>query len=140
MNQTAQALGLSQTYYINENGLDVNADISGGYGSAENIGSLLTYIITHKPDLLEATRYPTATISSFSKNHVAKNTDTIINEIPGLIASKTGYTSLAGGNLAVAFDAGLQRPMVIVVLGSTESGRFTDVSQLVKATMNYVRE
>ncbi len=140
MNQTAQTLGLSQTYFINENGLDVASDLSGGYGSAQNVAQLMQYIITHKPDLLEATKYPTSTISSATKNHVAQNTDTIVTSIPGLIASKTGYTSLAGGNLAVAFDAGLERPMVIVVLGSTEDGRFTDVSQLVKATLAYVGE
>ncbi len=140
MNQTAQTLGLSQTYFINENGLDVSGTISGGYGSAHNVAQLMQYIITQKPSLLEATTYPVATVSSFSQNHVAQNTDTLIPNIPGLLASKTGYTSLAGGNLAVAFDAGLEHPIVIVVLGSTQDGRFTDVSQLVKASLVYVRE
>ncbi len=139
MNQEAQTLGLAQTYFINENGLDVG-NLSGGYGSAENVSKLLQHIITQKPTLLEATKYPVSTISSATKNHTAKNTDTIISDIPGLIASKTGYTTLAGGNLAVAFDVGLQHPIIIVVLGSTQDGRFTDVSTLVKATLAYVRE
>lgn len=51
------------------------------------------------------------------------------------MASKTGLTDLAGGNLAIAFDAGLGHPIVVVVLGSTEDGRLTDVENLVDATL-----
>ena len=46
---------------------------------------------------------------------------------------KTGLTDLAGGNLAVVFDVGLAHPVVAVVLGSTESGRFVDMQKLVDA-------
>jgi D-alanyl-D-alanine carboxypeptidase len=48
--------------------------------------------------------------------------------------SKTGYTDLAGGNLAVVFDAGIGHPVAVVVLGSTKEERFTDVQRLVRAT------
>ena len=44
---------------------------------------------------------------------------------------KTGLTDLAGGNLAVVFDVGLAHPVVAVVLGSTEYGRFEDMQKLV---------
>ena len=37
MNTVAQGLGLKQTYFINEDGLDVG-DSSGGYGSAIDFG------------------------------------------------------------------------------------------------------
>ena len=139
MNEEAQTLGLTQTYFINENGLDVG-NLSGGYGSAENISKLLDYMITKKPQILEATKKSSTKFASATNNHTAKNTDTIVTDIPGLIASKTGYTDLAGGNLAIAFDAGVQRPLIIVVLGSTEAGRFTDMSQLVKASIAYIKE
>jgi D-alanyl-D-alanine carboxypeptidase len=52
-----------------------------------------------------------------------------------LIASKTGYTDLAGGNLAVAFDAGVNRPIVIAVLGSSREERFSDVEKLASAVL-----
>ena len=55
--------------------------------------------------------------------------------MPGLLRSKTGFTDLAGGNLAVIFDAGMNHPVAIVVLGSTQSGRFTDVKTLMAATL-----
>ncbi len=139
MNEKAKLLGLTQTYFINESGLD-EGQTSGGYGSAENAGKLMQYMLTNKPDILEATKYSTETISSSAKAHIAVNTNIDVNKIPGLIASKTGYTDLAGGNLAIAFDTSIGRPIIIVVLGSTEKGRFTDVNQLVSASLKYIKE
>src|SRR5581483_1075340 len=139
MNEEAKKIGLVNTYYMDENGLDIG-NTAGATGSAEDIAKLLTYIVTHKPDLLEATRYKVETIDSLNTSHVAKNTDEIVNEIPGIIASKTGYTDLAGGNLAVAFDSSIGHPIVVVVLGSTKTGRFDDMAALVKASLEYSRE
>ena len=86
------------------------------------------------PDLLEATRYKTLEFTSAQKTYVAKNTNAVIDKIPNAIASKTGFTDLAGGNLVVAFDAGLNRPIIVSILGSSEEGRFTDVLRLIGAT------
>ena len=47
--------------------------------------------------------------------------------------SKTGFTDLAGGNLALVFDAGIEHPIAVVVLGSSKKERFTDASALVAA-------
>lgn len=139
MNENAKTLGLKQTYFTNENGLD-SGETSGGYGSAIDVSNLMQYILKNHPDVLDATRYQTLDISSANKTHVAVNTNTDVNEIPGLIASKTGYTNLAGGNLVVAFDLSMGRPIIVVVLGSTTEGRFQDVAKLVKATRTYVAE
>jgi D-alanyl-D-alanine carboxypeptidase len=57
-----------------------------------------------------------------------------------LVASKTGTTDLAGGNLVVAFDPEIGRPIVISVLGSTEDGRFTDMEKLVSKTLSSHRD
>lgn len=138
MNLKAKELGLLETYFINESGLD-EGSISGGYSSVIDVTKLLQYILENRPRLIEATKYHTLTINSLEKSHIAKNTDDAIDQIPGLIASKTGYTDLAGGNLVVAFDASIGRPIIVVVLGSTEQGRFDDVSALVRASLEYVR-
>ncbi len=137
MNIRAQELGLTQTYFVNESGLDIG-NTSGGYGSAENVASLIAYILKNRPEILEATKYSELDISSEKKNHTAKNTNTDVGDIPGLIASKTGYTTLAGGNLAVAFDSSMGRPIVVVVLGSTPEDRFNDVKALVDASLDYL--
>ncbi len=92
------------------------------------------------PNILEATKDGKETISSLDHAHVAINTDNALSKIPNLIGSKTGYTDLAGGNLAVAFDAGLGRPIIMVVLGSTYDGRFIDMATLASSTLAYIQE
>jgi D-alanyl-D-alanine carboxypeptidase (penicillin-binding protein 5/6) len=138
MNMKAKEIGLKQTYFINESGLD-EGNTSGGYGSAIDVAKLMQYILENNPKLLEATRYESMTVSSANKQHIAKNTNIDIHSIPGLLASKTGFTDMAGGNLVIAFDASIGRPMIVVVLGSTEEGRFSDVSALVKASLETLK-
>lgn len=137
MNTKAQQIGLTQTYFVNESGLDIGST-SGGYGTAIDVANLIRYILEKKPQILEATKYKKVTVDSEKKAHVAKNTNSEVNDIPGLMASKTGYTDMAGGNLAVAFDASMGRPIIVVVLGSTHEGRFSDVQNLVKASLDLI--
>jgi len=139
MNKRAKELGLDQTFFVNESGLDVGS-VSGGYGSANDVNSLMKFMIISQPEIMEATKYPILSIDSDSKKHLAKNTNDIINSIPGLFASKTGFTDLAGGNLVVAFDPSLGKPIIITVLGSTQEGRFEDVKMLVNATLDYLNQ
>jgi D-alanyl-D-alanine carboxypeptidase len=102
---------------------------------------LLKNIIKNNPSLIESTSENTEDFVSESNiKHVASNTDAVMNEIPGLIASKTGYTDLAGGNLAVVFDAGIMHPVAVVVLGSTVDGRFSDVVKLTQLALQKISE
>jgi len=136
MNRAAISLGLTQSYFINESGLDTNATVGGGYGSARDVASLLAYIVSTHPNLLNATAYETLNfVSEDQYVYDAVNTNTAVGSIPGLIASKTGFTDLAGGNLAIAFDAGINHPVVAVVLGSSFEGRFTDIEKIVSASL-----
>ncbi|MFA6253700.1 MAG: serine hydrolase [Candidatus Paceibacterota bacterium] len=137
MNNKALELGLIDLRFINPTGLDENFQ-PGGSGSALSVAKLFSYVIKNNPKLLSATREASITEKSLDNfNHTVLNTDEIVNEIPGLLASKTGLTDLAGGNLAIAANLGLRRPVAIVVLGSSEQGRFTDTQKLVEATLNY---
>lgn len=139
MNVKAKDIGLKQAFFINETGLDVG-DVSGGYASASDVTNLMKYLMEKHPEVIEATRYESLKIKSDTKNHTAQNTNNIVNSIPGLIASKTGYTDLAGGNLVIAFDASLNKPVIVTVLGSTQNGRFDDVEALVNATLEYLNQ
>ena len=139
MNNKASTLGLKNTYFINETGLDEDDIKSGAYGSAHDVSALFEYAITHHPELLAATKEPRGVYYSFSNQaHMGKNTNFLVDEIPGIIASKTGFTNTAGGNLVVAFDPEIGRPIIISILGSTERGRFEDVRALVSAVMFYI--
>lgn len=134
MNIRAQELGLSQTYFRNPTGLDVTEQAAGAYGSARDMAILLQHIVREYPAILEATQTRVSTLQTESGfTHTAHNTNPYVDQIPGLIGSKTGYTELAGGNLVVAFEAGVNRPVIVVVLGSTQSGRFSDVQTLAEA-------
>ncbi|MDP6388097.1 MAG: hypothetical protein QGG63_02395 [Candidatus Pacebacteria bacterium] len=136
MNEKVREIGLNQTYFINPTGLDTNGDIGGGYGSARDTAKLLEYAVVSAPEIIDATRYNALQFISLSDiSHTATNTNSSINKVPGLIASKTGLTDLAGGNLVIAFDAGINHPIIISVLGSTQEGRFRDVEKLVTASL-----
>lgn len=135
MNARAKELGMTDTVYKNTTGLDITDTESGADGSAADMAKLMSYIVLHYPELLHATTEPTVTIASEDGfSHNGQNTNYYTNEIPGLIGSKTGYTTLAGGNLVVAFNAGLNRPVVAVALGSTRQARFTDILALSAAS------
>jgi len=134
MNVRATELGLAQTFFRNPTGLDITEQEAGAYGSARDITILMQHIIRTKPAILEATRTRVSTLfSEEGYTHTAYNTNPFVNQIPGLIGSKTGFTELAGGNLAVAFEAGVNRPVIVVILGSTQEGRFRDILTLTKA-------
>lgn len=141
MNEKATEIGLTETHFSNENGLDVAEASGGAYGSARDMAKLFGYIIENRPELLEATKYDTLTFTSLSNLvHEAKNTNTKIGEIPGLVASKTGFTDLSGGNLVVVFNPEINHPIAVVVLGSTYEGRFDDVLSLIKATFQTIAQ
>lgn len=139
MNIKANELGLKNTYFWNETGLD-ESDIKGGaYGTARDMSILVEYILANRPELFEATREAETTFQSLDNyEHVATNTNSIIHEIPRLLVSKTGFTNTAGGNLVFAFDPELGRPFIISILGSTERGRFEDARTLIAGIMEYI--
>lgn len=132
------SIGLSQTYVVNGTGLDLSPNVAGAYGSATDIAKLLAHMYTQEPELLMMS---TEGVHSFTGPsgivYKAENTNAYVHSIPGLRASKTGYTDLAGGNLALIVDVGLQHPVAVVVLGSTREGRFSDALRLIERTHSY---
>jgi D-alanyl-D-alanine carboxypeptidase (penicillin-binding protein 5/6) len=141
MNTKAKDIGMNSSQFYNVNGLDLSSTQSGAYSTARDVATLLAYSLQKHPEITDATRYDALSFKSESnKLHTAVNTNTDIKMIPGLLASKTGYTDIAGGNLGVVFDPGIGRPIAVVVLGSTYDGRFTDVNTLVQKTEEYVAQ
>ncbi len=131
----AAALNLSQTYAVNGSGLDVSPSTSGGYGSAYDLARLSGALVATAPAIAQATtQMEISAASENGRSFTVKNTDPMVGSFPRLLLSKTGYTDLAGGNLALVFDVGIGHPVAVVVLGSTKKERFTDASALVSAT------
>lgn len=134
MNSEATKLGMTNTHFINETGLDINEHYGGSYGSAADVAKMFAHALKFAPEILADTAKPIATYASLGQStHTTTNTNKIVSRLPGLRASKTGYTDIADGNLAIIIDAGLNQPYAVVVLGSTQDGRFQDVDKIVKA-------
>jgi D-alanyl-D-alanine carboxypeptidase len=139
MNIKAEELGLTKTYFYNSTGLDLSPTEAGAYGSARDVALLMEHIITQTPEAVARTSLDSATIKNTTgEYHVAENTNTVTQEIEGLIASKTGYTTLSGGNLVIAANIGLNRPIIIAVLGSSQAGRFDDALALLEKARLFV--
>jgi len=140
MNEKSEEIGLLHTYFLNESGLDLDKKVSGAYGTAKDVAGLMRYIIENKPLIVESTTQSSAAFISLDNiEHTATNTNITISDLPGIIASKTGFTELAGGNLVVVMDAGLMHPIVIAVLGSSVEGRFADVRRLFEASIESLK-
>jgi D-alanyl-D-alanine carboxypeptidase len=135
MNEKAKALGLENTAFYNPSGLDLDKIQPGASGTALDVAKMLGYAAETQGDIFSASKESGITLISLDGiEHEASNTNKISSEIPYLIASKTGYSDLAGGNLAVAFG----NPVVVtVVMGSTIDGRFEDMKKLIDAYFKY---
>ncbi len=139
MNVKAKELGLTKTRFSNSTGLDVSSTEASAYGSARDIAHLMEYVITHITDAVTLTTLDLTKISNVDgAYHTAKNTNAYVENIDGLIASKTGYTTIAGGNLVIAVNVGLNRPIIVVVLGSSFEGRFDDAITLVEHAREHI--
>lgn len=129
MNETAKTLGLNQTHFFNPTGLDVSAKTSGAYGSAYDVARLAAIFYKHHPTYFELTTRPEVVVAGQG----AEATTAALQDIPGFVAAKTGYTDLAGGNLVAVFDLQPGLTVVAVALGSTREGRFADVEKIIAA-------
>jgi len=133
LNELAKDLGLDQTYFVNETGLDSSTLFSGTYGSAQDMGVLFAHAYKTAPELFAATAVAEHTFTNVDGIiYDATNTNKAIGELPGLVFGKTGFTDLAGGNLVVVTESEPGHSFVVVVLGSTVEDRFTDTTSLVR--------
>jgi len=137
MNARAEALTLVDTSFVNSTGLDENGGATVNRGSAYDVAHLFTSAQETLPDILDATRFTKNAIASLDRVHTMSNTNEIADRIPWAIGGKTGFTDAAGGNLVVSFDVSIGHPIVVVVLGSSREGRFTDMEKLIDATHEY---
>lgn len=135
MNSTAARLGLSKTYFLNPTGLDVSHETAGGYGSAYDMARLAGAFFAQYPEYFSFTTQKSVSITEGDRVVTSLATAAPMLDIPGFLGAKTGYTRLSQGNLVAIFDIEIGHPVAVVVLGSTELGRFTDVRTLI----NHIR-
>ena len=141
MNAKAKTIGMVQTYFTNDTGLDLSETAGGSYGSARDIATLFEYLAIHTPRLIEGSSLDSKKFVALSGEvHFASNTSSVIGSLGGAIASKTGFTDLAGGNLGIIFEPIPGRAVSAVVLGSTREGRDSDMKVLIEAIKKWERK
>ena len=130
MNEFAKEQGLVQTHFINATGLDAHIGLSGSESSAIDIVHIMGFVLEKAPALAYATTRKRKDFFSFGgSKYTAVNTNYDIESYPNALLSKTGFTTIAGGTLAVVVEI-KKRPVVIITLQSTKEGRFFDVREL----------
>ncbi len=140
MNSLKEELDLDRVSFFNPSGLDLSDTFSGAYGSASDVAKATSYVVTKYPETANVTTKTKYIFHDLSGNvYEVKNTNPYIESIFGATFSKTGFTDLAGGNLAVAFELEPGHNIVIVVLNSSKEGRFEDVLKLYNATLQYYK-
>lgn len=142
MNGIARGLGLERTYFLNVSGLDISPTLSGAYGSASDMARLFSHAASANLAIFSGTSQSGLILTSQNGRDKtsAFNTNEAVGDIPGLVMGKTGITDLAGGNLAVVFEAAPGHQVVAVLLGSTRDGRFEDMKLLVSATQKAISQ
>jgi len=124
MNEKAQELGLTDTYFRDCSGLTTE----GHYSTAYDVAVMSREIVNKYPKILEYTKiwHDTFRNGEFSLD----NTNKLIRHYPGTIGLKTGYISAAG----FCLSAVVQREnltLISVVLGAPDSNtRFAESIKL----------
>ncbi len=127
MNRFGRSANLNTAYFLNETGLDVSGTTAGGYASARDAARLAAFVALKTEGSADRSVLPEIGLRSAGRWYRGHNTSEIATDLPGALLSKTGFTDLAGGNLAVVYEPLPGRPVAIAVLGSTREGREADV-------------
>ncbi len=152
MNFNARRMGLTKTYFRNPSGLTLDTkasstvgrlDVAAGVTTAREMAKMMWNVIAENPGLLNITGKESITIrettpGSKKTEVVVENTNQILKNFP-ILFSKTGYTENSGGNIAMVLQKSVtSHPYVIVVLGSSKDGRFSDATKLASTTLQLI--
>ena len=117
MNKTARQLGMTQTSYVNPNGLPADGQIT----SARDLAILARAIIYNIPEYEYFVHIPSIRFG----RRVTQNFNRLIGRYPGADGMKTGFICASGYNL-VASATRNGRRLIAVVLGAS-SGKMRAV-------------
>ena len=114
MNKTAQRLGMTQTSYVNPNGLPAEGQIT----SARDLGILARAIIRDLPEYEYFMHIPAIKFG----RRVTANFNKLIGRYPGADGMKTGFICASGFNLVATATRNNKR-LIAVVLGAQSSAQ-----------------
>ena len=124
MNQTAQKLGMTQTSYVNPNGLPADGQIT----SARDLAILARAVIRDLPEYEYFMHIPSIRYG----RRVTHNFNKLIGRYPGADGFKTGFICASGYNLVASATRNGKRLIAVVLGASSGQARAVRAAQLLE--------
>jgi D-alanyl-D-alanine carboxypeptidase len=124
MNQAAQRLGMTQTSYVNPNGLPAEGQIT----SARDLAILARAIIRELPEYEYFVHIPSIRFG----RKVTQNFNKLIGRYPGADGFKTGFICASGYNLVASATRNGKRLIAVVLGASSGQMRAVRAAQLLE--------
>lgn len=124
MNKTAQRLGMTQTSYVNPNGLPADGQIT----SARDLGILARAIIRDLPEYEYFVHIPAIRFG----RRVTQNFNRLIGRFPGADGMKTGFICASGFNLVASATRNGKRLIAVVLGAPSSSARAVHAARLLE--------
>ncbi len=124
MNQNAQRLGMTQTSYVNPNGLPADGQIT----SARDLAILARAIIRDLPEYEYFVHIPSIRFG----RRVTQNFNKLIGRYPGADGFKTGFICASGYNLVASATRNGKRLIAVVLGASSGQMRAVRAAQLLE--------
>ena len=124
MNQTAQRLGMTQTSYVNPNGLPADGQIT----SARDLAILARAVIRDLPEYEYFYHIPAIRFG----RRVTNNFNHLIGRYPGADGFKTGFICASGYNLVGSATRNGKRLIAVVLGSSSGHARAVRAAQLLE--------
>jgi D-alanyl-D-alanine carboxypeptidase (penicillin-binding protein 5/6) len=125
MNAKAQLLGATHSHFLNPNGLP----IPGQYSTARDL-AVIARAAYANPTIRAIVCLPQLVFRyANGRTRELENTNKVLKRLPFCNGMKTGYTE-AAGHCLIASGSRPGRDIIVVVLGDTKSGVWTDAASL----------
>lgn len=124
MNQTALRLGMTQTSYVNPNGLPADGQIT----SARDLAILARAVIRDLPEYEYFMQIPSIRYG----RRVTQNFNKLIGRYPGADGFKTGFICASGYNLVASATRNGKRLIAVVLGASSGQARAVRAAQLLE--------
>nr|WP_256470135.1 D-alanyl-D-alanine carboxypeptidase family protein [Bradyrhizobium sp. 157] len=124
MNQTALRLGMTQTSYVNPNGLPADGQVT----SARDLAMLARAVIRDLPEYEYFMQIPSIRYG----RRVTQNFNKLIGRYPGADGFKTGFICASGYNLVASATRNGKRLIAVVLGASSGQARAVRAAQLLE--------
>ncbi len=134
MNETAQAIGMSNSLFANSHGLDNGSHAADMYSTAEDVATMCAYAMQNdtfrEVVAMDTAVIPVTRADGSAAEITLVSTDRLIGVYEGACGIKTGFTELAGASFAGACEREGEYLYAIVLHSTSEDQRFKDAETL----------